>query len=102
MAGEGESQFTLTSRAIPPAEDGVYDWNVISLLIPHEALRREFQYTKNALVENFDVATHPWKAIYFREWYEKFLLPVVMDHHDIEERIFFPFYQKLGMSADNE
>lgn len=40
---------SLTSTAVPEASDKDYEWNVASLLIPHEALRRELMRAKGAL-----------------------------------------------------
>ncbi len=89
-------KFRLTSTAIKPSEIGEYSFADATLLIPHEALRREFIRGTNAL-KTFDLVAHPWKIHCFYEWYAKFFLPSVKEHHDIEEKIFFPFYLKLGM-----
>mmetsp|Transcript_35723 Transcript_35723/g.77079 ORF Transcript_35723/g.77079 Transcript_35723/m.77079 type:complete len:163 (-) Transcript_35723:86-574(-) len=47
-------------------------------------------------VENFNPHEHAWKVSALREWYSLLFLPGVHEHHDIEEKIFFPFYATLG------
>ena len=40
---------SLTSTAVPEASDKNYEWHMSSLLIPHEALRRELMRANGAL-----------------------------------------------------
>lgn len=90
------SELTLTSLAVTATDDGFYPFQIKCLLIPHEALRREMIRGLQA-ADCFDPAVHPWKAYCFNEWLNKFFIPTVQDHHDIEEKIFFPFYLELGV-----
>ena len=92
--------FYLTSSAIPPSPTGDYTSYQTTLLIPHETLRREFIRGNNAL-KSFDLAKHPWKIHCFHKWYSEYFLPGLHEHHDIEEKIFFPFYSKLGCPTPN-
>lgn len=88
--------FELTSKAHAQSADGNYPFNIEALLVPHEALRREMRRARKAL-ENFDVSVHPWKAHYMKEWLDGFLLPVVHEHHDMEELVVSPELVKLGV-----
>lgn len=90
-----EMSFNLTSTAVEATKDGEYSYAEAGLLVPHEALRREFIRGENAF-KSFDLLTHPWKIHCFNEWYQKFFLPTIKEHHDLEEKIFFPFFLKLG------
>lgn len=94
------STFHLTSTAIEASPTGEYTSFQTTLLIPHEVLRREFQRANNAL-KNFDLVKHPWKIHCFNKWYSDFFFPAIHEHHDIEEKIFFPFYSKLGCPTPN-
>ena len=89
------SNFHLTSEVITPLPDGDYPYHISALLIPHEALRRELERGLKAL-DNYDPINYPWKAYCMNDWFRLFIMPMIHDHHDIEEKIFFPFYVKLG------
>lgn len=47
-------------------------------------------------IEGFDPFIHPWKIDCLHEWYCGLFLPGIHEHHDLEEKIFFPEYKKLG------
>lgn len=93
-------KFLLTSTAIEASPTGQYTSFQTTLLIPHEVLRREFMRANKAL-QSMDLAKHPWKIHCFNKWYTEYFLPAIHEHHDIEEKIFFPFYSKLGCPTPN-
>jgi len=92
--------FLLTSTSIKASPTGDYNTYETTFLFPHEVLRREFMRASKA-VESFDLVKCPWKIHCFNKWYTDFFLPAVHEHHDIEEKIFFPFYSKLGCPTPN-
>jgi hypothetical protein len=68
------------------AENPLQDWCDISLLIPHEALRREMsamERSVEALKEDYDF----WRSLYFAEWFVDFMAPIIHGHHENEEGI---------------
>ena len=71
------------------------DWADVSLLVPHELLRREMQHLSKSvdkLAENAANGTiQPWQAVYFSDWYLDYFEPFVHEHHDIEEHHYFPW-----------
>jgi hypothetical protein len=91
-------KIVLLSNVITPKEDGEYTYAQKSLMIPHEALRREMAFGTNAL-DHLDAAKHPWKAHCFHNWLSTFLAPSIHGHHDLEEHRFFDFYKKLGANV---
>lgn len=91
-------KITLLSKSIPPQEDGEYTYAQKSLMIPHEALRREMNFGLNAL-NHLDASKHPWKAHCFHNWLSTFLGPAIHGHHDLEENCFFAYYKKLGANV---
>jgi hypothetical protein len=86
----------LTSSAIHPTEDGYYSYDVISFIFPHEPLRRELERGKHAF-EKLSQKVLVWKLKYLQTWLTTFLIPIISDHHDSEEKIFAPFYIRLGV-----
>lgn len=95
MIEDSQSNFHLTSEAVTPTPDGFYPYHLSALLIPHEALRRELDRGLKAL-DNYDPIAYPWKAYCMNDWFRLFIIPTIHDHHDNEEKIFYPFYHFLG------
>lgn len=64
-----------------------------TLLIPHEAIRRETNaMEKSILALNPDAPeSDAWKAINFSKWYLEFYYNSIHDHHDSEELLYFPY-----------
>lgn len=80
------------------------DWADITLLIPHEALRGELAKGCNSidqLVSN-NSSGSPWQVVYFCEWVVDFLLVAILDHHDNEESIFFPWIESRATCDSRE
>ena len=49
------------------------------------------------------MALYPWHAVCFHKWYSEFFHPATIQHHDIEEHIFFKAYIEAGApSPDHE
>lgn len=71
------------------------DWADVSLLVPHETLRREMEFMLNGvnkLTERIkDESLQDWQAVYFCEWIIDCFEPFVKEHHDGEEEIYFPW-----------
>lgn len=91
---EPETHY-LTSTAIATSRDGEYEFQDKALLVPHEALRREMFRLVTA-ASRFDPWIHPWKAHCMHQWVTEFFVPIVHEHHDIEEQIMFPCYRDQG------
>jgi hemerythrin-like domain-containing protein len=76
------------------AENPPKDWCDISLLIPHEALRREMSAMERsieALKADYDDEKDYWRSLYFAEWFVDFMAPIIHSHHENEEGIYFPW-----------
>jgi hemerythrin-like domain-containing protein len=90
-----------TSNIIKPV-NGDYDFANQALLVPHEAVRLMTERTSLALAF-YNPEVNPWKLDRLRTWFEKCYVPMIHEHHDAEEKIFFPSYQKLGVTDfDNQ
>lgn len=69
------------------------DWADMGLLIPHEAIRRQLTMmvqSVNALPDS-PADNELWKATLFAKWYCEFFFVSIHEHHDAEEKIYFPF-----------
>jgi hypothetical protein len=42
---------------------------------------------------------NPWKTKHLQTWFQDVYIPIIHEHHDAEERIFFPFFKALGAPA---
>lgn len=96
MACNTSVPIVLTSTAIPATETGYYTFDQISFLFPHEPIRRELTRGREAL-RNLDLQNHSWKLKYVNKWLNDFLIPVIADHHDAEDKYLFPAYTALGV-----
>jgi hemerythrin-like domain-containing protein len=73
------------------------DWADVSLLIPHECIRREMQHMLASIDKLCELSSkgesivQPWKTLYFCEWFVDILEPFVHKHHKAEEDIYFPW-----------
>lgn len=85
----------LTSEVIAVSADNYYNYAQQAVLFPHEPIRRELERGQKAL-ESIDVAAHPWKAQYVHVWLVELLIPMILDHHDSEEKHMGPFYKQRG------
>ena len=90
----------ITSTVIGQNRDekGEIVWYEVDWLIPHETIRREILRCEHGLARTNVVAT-PWKARVLNIWMNDFFLPAIHAHHNVEETIVGPFYQKLGAPA---
>jgi hypothetical protein len=75
--------------------NGTYDFADMAFLVPHEAVRVLTERTARALAF-YDPERQHWKARRLRRWIEDVYVPMIHEHHDFEERIFFPYFRKLG------
>lgn len=69
------------------------DWADIGLLIPHEAIRRQMTMmvqSANAMPDD-PAEDELWKATLFARWYIDYLFISIEEHHDVEEKIYFPW-----------
>ena len=71
------------------------NWADVSLLVPHETLRREMEFMLrgiNKLNERIiDETLQDWQAVWFCEWIIDCFEPFVKEHHDAEEEYYFPW-----------
>ena len=96
MEARSYPKLALTSKAITLQADGLYSFDRLGFLVPHEALRREFQRGRKAL-DAMNSSSFPWHAYVFQEWLDDFLIPILQAHHYIEDHIVFTFYFELGV-----
>jgi hemerythrin len=92
------SKLGLTSKVIPANPNGEYPYEVLGFVLPHEALRREFDRGRKAF-RNIDVSSEKWKIEALVEWLDDFFIPFLHVHHYVEDNIIFPFYFALGIVA---
>lgn len=88
--------YKLWSPVVPPKSDGMYPYHQSAFLIPHEAIRREFDRCTQALA-NFDPIRCPWKAHCLNVWLKRFFLPSIHQHHDLEDFVLFAEYSRKGV-----
>lgn len=98
MASNNDLRIELTSTAIPASANGYYTFEQISFLFPHEPIRRELRRGKIA-VENIKFGEQPWKIKYLHKWLVEFLLPIIHDHHDAEDRLLYPDFKQCGVTV---
>lgn len=91
-------KLALTSKTIPTNPNGEYTWECLGFVIPHEALRREFDRGRKAF-RNIDVSGEKWRIEALVEWLDDFFIPLLHVHHYVEDNIVFPFYFALGIVA---
>ena len=75
------------------------DWCDVAFLVPHEALRHEMRamiVSVNSLQDDCD----QWKVNFFARWYIEFFSPLIHDHHENEEEIYFPWVATRGKMPD--
>ena len=83
-----------TSRVLKPKNND-YDYADLAFLIPHEPVRILTERTTRALAF-YDPERQPWKIKRLQTWIEEVYIPIIHEHHDFEEKIYFPFFRKLG------
>ncbi|KAK1736421.1 hypothetical protein QTG54_013021 [Skeletonema marinoi] len=82
----------LTSEVFS-TENPPLDWADAGLLIPHEAIRRQMAMmlqSVNAMSDSPE-DKEAWKLTLFSKWYIEYLYESVHEHHDAEEKIYFPW-----------
>jgi len=73
--------------------DFVSKWQSSGILVPHEGLRLMHQIFSDILQVD-DLATNPWKLVIFAKIWNEWYWPVLHDHHDTEETLYFPAIQE--------
>ncbi|KAL9181720.1 hypothetical protein ACHAXT_012063 [Thalassiosira profunda] len=99
----------LTSDVFGPDYPPV-DWADCGLLIPHEAIRRQMSMLVQSVTALPDdpAAGERWKVVLFAKWYVRYFFESVLEHHDAEEELYFPWIQEKAeypekeMSKDHE
>ena len=94
----------LTSKVVQESPDKNYSWHEACLLVPHEAIRREFMRAQGAL-NNMNVIKHPWQILYFNKWVKEYFHPAIHEHHMAEEEILYATYTEVSNdspSPDNQ
>mmetsp|Transcript_29059 Transcript_29059/g.61849 ORF Transcript_29059/g.61849 Transcript_29059/m.61849 type:complete len:290 (-) Transcript_29059:99-968(-) len=80
------------------------DWADVSLLIPHEAIRRQM----SKMVQSIDampdspMENESWKVTLFAEWYIEYFFFSIKEHHDSEEEIYFPWIKSKAVYPEKE
>ncbi len=100
MSINANLSIELTSRAIEATPDNYYNYYHQVLLFQHEPIRRELERGLRGL-EAIDLSVHPWKAKYVHVWLVEFFIPMILDHHDSEEKHMGPFYTQRGVKVPN-
>lgn len=90
----------LTSTAIASGCDNYYSYDQQAVLFPHEPIRREMERGLKGL-EAMDLTAHPWKANYIHVWLVELFIPMILDHHESEEKHMGPFYITRGIKIPN-
>jgi hypothetical protein len=80
----------ITSSVIKQTDQ----WYESSLLIPHEMLRHSLLEINYILSTGQIKPDEPWKLVNFFHWYKVRFVRIVHEHHDAEEKIFFPVLKK--------
>ena len=93
----------LTSEVFTE-ENPPTDWADAGLLIPHEAIRRQMTMmaqSVNAMPDSPD-DKEAWKLTLFSKWYVDYFYECVHEHHDAEEKIYFPWMMTKVTIPDKE
>jgi len=93
----------LTSEVFNEANPPV-DWADAGLLIPHEAIRRQMAMmiqSVNAMSDTPD-DKDAWKLTLFSKWYSEYFYESVHEHHDAEEKVYFPWMMTKATIPDKE
>ncbi|KAL7524257.1 hypothetical protein ACHAXR_001858, partial [Thalassiosira sp. AJA248-18] len=80
------------------------DWADMGLLIPHEAIRRQMSMmvqSANAMPDS-PANNELWKATLFAKWYCDYFFVAVEEHHDAEEKIYFPWIKSKAEYPEKE
>jgi hemerythrin superfamily protein len=69
------------------------DWADVGLLIPHEAIRRQMTMMcqSAAAMPRSPGKDERWKITMFSSWFVDYFFVSVEEHHDAEEKIYFPW-----------
>jgi len=84
------------------------EWWQKSYLVPHEVLRHGMSDMQSALQRKFvSEINHHWKILNFFKWYNRYFYDFIHHHHDLEEKVFFPWMSKKftvppKLSADHK
>lgn len=80
------------------------DWADVGLLIPHEAIRRQMTAMVDSVAALPDDSTDDsaWKVTLFAEWYCDYFYDTVEEHHDAEEKIYFPWIKEKAEYPEKE
>ena len=93
----------LTSEVFNEANPPV-DWADAGLLIPHEAIRRQMTMmiqSVNAMSDSPE-DKEAWKLTLFSKWYIEYFYESVHEHHDAEEKLYFPWMMAKTTISDKE
>jgi len=64
------------------------DWQEMSILLPHEAYRLMITPLPRFKIDTVE------KASMFKKWWETLFVPIIAEHHDIEEKLYFPWIEE--------
>lgn len=84
----------LTSKVVATTANGDYNWSAFAMLQHHEMIRRELARGTKAL-SHFNLAAKPWHAFCFSQWLDNFMIPIMHEHHAVEDTVFNSGYRSL-------
>jgi hemerythrin-like domain-containing protein len=86
-------------------ENPPMDWADAGLLIPHEAIRRQMKMmvqSVNAMPDDSPPEGEAWKITLFSQWFIDYFYESVHEHHDAEEKIYFPWMKTKTTIPEKE
>ncbi|KAL3808372.1 hypothetical protein ACHAXA_005343 [Cyclostephanos tholiformis] len=80
------------------------DWADMSLLGPHEAIRRQMTMMTRSVraIPDDPAEDELWKVTLFARWYTEYFFVSVEEHHDAEEKIYFPWIKSKSEYPEGE
>lgn len=112
VVSKDDEHPTTTSLFVPSKltsevfneENTPMDWADASLLIPHEAIRRQMNMMVQSVTAMPDSPEdkEAWKITLFSKWYIEYFYDSVHEHHDAEEHIYFPWIKTKATIPEKE
>jgi len=81
------SRVVMPSMLTSAVMDKVSDWCDMSIILPHEAFRVLIMKLPNIKIKS------PEDAAVFEGWWNDYFIPIIGEHHEAEEKIYFPWVE---------
>ena len=77
-------------------------WSEMSLLVPHEVIRRGLEILLELVDEKYiNANSEPWKFQTLKKWFKNHLLYIIQKHHTNEEEVYFPWiHEKIDKISE--